>query len=112
MSCCLCLVLLLRVAGVSPPNRSSILLSARHACPFYLDQHIDVFSALPAANSVLASVIAASVDPFRSPIDFSALCEFHSDLWLSWDSYVARVRGFLPSVVSAAAFVLSRKALF
>ena len=51
------------------------------------------------------------MDPFRSPIDFSALCEFHSDLWLSWASYIDCVRGLSPSVVSAAALVLSRHVL-
>ena len=67
------------------PNRSSILLAALHACPFHNDQHIDAFVALSAADSVLGFVVAASVNPFHSPIDFAC------------------VRGLLTSTVSATA---------
>ena len=106
----LSLVLLLRLAGCSPPHSCSLLRVAWLADPFYLDSHIDVL-ALSDTDPVTGFVRSTSSLSCRAPLDFDLLATSLPCLLNAWLTYLSSLQGPAPLHVCAAAYVLPRRVL-
>ena len=104
----LSLVLLLRLAGCSPPHSCSLLRVAWLADPFYLDSHIDV---LALSDPLTAFVRSTSSLFCRAPLDVDLLGASLPCLLNAWLTYFSSLRGPAPLHVCAAAFALSLRVL-